>query len=52
MEVAQPAQRKKTCADKLFMLEDKFLKNAGLYALFCIILIICSSCPPYIFRNK
>ena len=40
MEVAQPAARKKTCADKLFMLEDKFLKNAGLYALFCTIFFI------------
>ncbi len=37
MEVAQPAPRKKTCADTLFMLEDKILRNPGLYLMWCLI---------------
>ena len=37
MEVAQTAPRQKSCADTLFMLEDKVLKNPGLYLMWCLI---------------
>lgn len=40
MELEQDHPRKKTCANTLFMFEDKIIKDPGLYFLWCTIFFI------------